>query len=119
MARAATYGQKAVELVSPERLARHFIADRAGDAWRLKPTVAGLCEFRRHNLLDPMPGPKFDCIFIRNVLIYFDRGSKPVALRHLVNALNGGGFLVAGSTDGAHDFLDGLERRSTFVYQKP
>jgi chemotaxis protein methyltransferase CheR len=66
-----------------------------------------------------MPGPAFDCIFIRNVLIYFDRGSKPVALRHLVDALHHGGFLVAGSTDGAHDFLDGLERRTTFAYQKP
>jgi chemotaxis protein methyltransferase CheR len=118
-ARAATYGAKALEHVSPERLARHFIADQGGETWRLKPAVTGLCEFRRHNLLDPMSGPKFDCIFIRNVLIYFDRGSKPVALRHLINALHGGGFLVAGSTDGAHDFLEGLQRHSTFVYQKP
>ena len=55
-ARAATYGPKAVELVSPERLARHFIADPGRETWRLKPAVAGLCEFRRHNLLDPMPG---------------------------------------------------------------
>ena len=118
-ARAATYGSKALEHVSAERLTRHFTADRTGESWRLKPSVAGLCEFRRHNLLDPMPGPKFDCIFIRNVLIYFDRGSKPVALRHLVDALHGGGFLVAGSTDGAHDFLAGLERRTIFAYQKP
>jgi len=117
-ARAATYGSKSLEHVSPERLARHFTAARNGESWRLKPSVAGLCEFRRHNLLDRMPGPKFDCIFIRNVLIYFDRGSKPVALRHLVDALQGGGFLVAGSTDGAHDFLDGLERRTNFAYQK-
>jgi len=118
-ARAATYGPRSLEHVTPERRARHFVADTAGEKWRLKPAVTGLCEFRRHNLLDPMTGPKFDCIFIRNVLIYFDRGSKPVALRHLVAALDGGGCLVTGSTDGAHDFLEGLERRSAFVYQKP
>jgi chemotaxis methyl-accepting protein methylase len=53
------------------------------------------------------------------VLIYFDRTSKPTALRHLINALGSGGSLVVGSTDGAHDFLDGLKRRSNFVYQKP
>jgi chemotaxis protein methyltransferase CheR len=116
---AATYGPKAIEHVSPERLARSFVADPAKDTWRLKPAVAGLCEFRRHNLLEPMAGPKFDCIFIRNVLIYFDRTSKPIALRHLVDALQSGGCLVAGSTDGAHDFLDGLERRSNSIYQKP
>ena len=119
-ARTATYGPKALEHVSPERLARHFVADTATkDTWRLKPAVAALCEFRRHNLLEPMAGQKFDCIFIRNVLIYFDRTSKPIALRHLIDSLQGGGCLVAGSTDGAHDFLDGLERRSNFVYQKP
>jgi len=118
-ARKATYGPKALEHVSPDRLARHFIAAPAGDTWQLKPAVAGLCEFRRHNLLEPMAGPKFDCIFIRNVLIYFDRTSKPIALRHLIDALQSGGCLVVGSTDGAHDFLDGLERRSNFVYQKP
>ena len=118
-ARMATYGPKAVEHVSPERLARHFVVGPAKDTWRLKPAVASLCEFQRHNLLEPMTRGPFDCIVIRNVLIYFDRTSKPIALRHLIHALRSGGYLVAGSTDGAHDFLDGLERRSNFVYQKP
>jgi chemotaxis protein methyltransferase CheR len=118
-ARTAIYGPKAIEHVSPERLAKNFIANPAGETWRLKPAVAGLCEFRRHNLLEPMEGAPFDCIVIRNVLIYFDRTSKPTALRHLINALGSGGTLVVGSTDGAHDFLDGLKRRSNFVYQKP
>jgi chemotaxis protein methyltransferase CheR len=118
-ARTATYGPKAIEHVSPDRLARHFTTGPAGDTWRLKPAVAGLCEFWRHNLLEPMAGGPFDCIVLRNVLIYFDRTSKPIALRHLINSLRSGGYLMAGSTDGAHDFLDGLERRSNFVYQKP
>ena len=118
-ARTAIYGPKAIEHVSSERLAQNFIAQPDGKTWRLKPAVAGLCEFRRHNLLESMEGAPFDCIVIRNVLIYFDRTSKPIALRHLINALRSGGSLVVGSTDGAHDFLDGLKRRSNFVYQKP
>ena len=118
-ARVATYGPRAVESVVPDRLARHFTVNQAGSSWTLRPEVAGLCEFRWHNLLEPMPGPKFDCIFIRNVLIYFDNASKPVALRNLVDALGGGGYLVVGATDGGHDFLAGLERSSTFAYRKP
>jgi chemotaxis protein methyltransferase CheR len=118
-ARTAIYGPKAVERVAPDRLAKYFVADPADDTWKVKPAVAGLCEFRRHNLLDPMPEPKFDCIFLRNVLIYFDTTSKPMALKHLVNALHSGGFLVVGTTDGAHDFLGSLERCSTFLYRKP
>jgi chemotaxis protein methyltransferase CheR len=108
-----------LEQVAPERLARHFSADRAGSSWTLKPEVAGLCEFRRHNLLEPMTGPKIDCIFIRNVLIYFNSASKPVALRNLVDALHRGGFLVVGATDGGHEFLSGMERCSTYLYRKP
>ena len=66
-----------------------------------------------------MREPAFDCIFLRNVLIYFNDASKPVALKNLVNALHSGGFLVVGTTDGAHDFLGSLERCSTFLYRKP
>jgi chemotaxis protein methyltransferase CheR len=78
-----------------------------------------LVDYRRHNLLEPMTGPKIDCIFIRNVLIYFNSASKPVALRNLVDALHRGGFLVVGATDGGHDYLAGMERCSTFLYRKP
>jgi chemotaxis protein methyltransferase CheR len=117
--RSATYRKRSLESVSAERLAKHFIATPGGDIWTVRPEVARLCQFHRHNLLDPMPGPKFDCIFIRNVLIYFDSGSKPVALKHLVDSLHGGGYLVVGTTDGAHDHLEGVERRSTFLYRKP
>ena len=118
-ARAAIYGPKAVERVAPDRLAKYFVSDPATETWKVKPAVAGLCEFHRHNLLDPMREPAFDCISLRNVLIYFNEASKPVALKNLVNALHSGGFLVVGTTDGAHDFLGGLERCSTFLYRKP
>ncbi len=118
-ARAAQYGQKAIERVEPDLLAKYFIADPAAVTWTVKPSVAALCEFHRHNLLDPVREPKYDCIFLRNVLIYFDAVSKPVALRNLVNALHSGGFLVVGTTDGAHEFLGSLERCSTFLYRKP
>ena len=99
--------------------ADHFVADAAGEKWRLKPAVTGLCEFRRHNLLEPMAGPKFDCIFIRNVLIYFDRPSKEVVVRNVVAALRPGGHLVVGPTEGIHDMLGSLVKLSHFLYQKP
>lgn len=118
-ARAGVYAARALEAVSPERLARYFTADETARTWTIRPAAAKVCEFRRHNLLDPMPGQRFDCIVIRNVLIYFDRESKRIALANLVAALEPGGHLLVGTTDGAHEHLAGLERRSTFVYRKP
>jgi chemotaxis protein methyltransferase CheR len=118
-ARTATYRPRSLEHVSADRLSKHFVAAPGGDTWTVRPTVTRLCQFHRHNLLEPMPGRKFDCIFIRNVLIYFDSGSKAIALGHLVDALQPGGYLVVGTTDGAHDHLEGVERCSTFLYKKP
>jgi len=65
-----------------------------------------------------MRGQAFDCIFIRNVLIYFDRGSKELAVKHLVASLAPGGYLVVGPADGIYDMLGELHRESTFLYRK-
>ena len=117
-ARTAKYRQRSLEQVSPERLQRHFSA--AGpDEWVVKPAVTALCSFQRHNLLERLPQQPFDCIFIRNVLIYFDRASKEIAVRHLIDALAPGGYLVVGPSDGIYDMLGGLQRRANFLYQKP
>jgi chemotaxis protein methyltransferase CheR len=117
-ARAGIYGPRALEQVSPERLKRYFVATEPAGSWAVSAAVRAPCRFARHNLLDPAPGGPFDCIFIRNVLIYFDRESKKRALANLVAALAPGGHLVVGTTDGGHEHLVGLERRSTFVYRR-
>ena len=65
-----------------------------------------------------MPGPPFDCIFIRNVLIYFDRESKRVVIDNLLSALAVGGYLVVGPSEGIYDMLDPLTRISPLLYQK-
>ena len=117
-ARRGSYRERSLEQVSAARLEEHFAAADGGE-WAVKPAVASLCEFRRHNLLDPLPDPGFDCIFIRNVFIYFDRGSKEAAVRNLVSAMAPGGYLVVGPADGIYDMLGDLCRESTFLYRKP
>lgn len=117
-ARAATYRLRSLEQISPQRLQEHF-AKSAADEWIVKPKTASVCSFQRHNLLEKIPQPPFDCVFIRNVLIYFDRGSKAIAVGHLIDSLAPGGFLVVGPSDGIYDMLGGLRRCANFLYQKP
>jgi len=120
-ARTATYAERSLEQVSPQRLKLHFAKGPGGppETWRVRPEVAALCEFRRHNLLEPLREPPFDCIFIRNVMIYFDRESKARAVAHLVESLAPDGYLVVGPADGIYELLGGLKKRSIFLYQKP
>jgi chemotaxis protein methyltransferase CheR len=68
--------------------------------------------------LYPLTEPSFECIFIRNVLIYFDRESKQVALSHLINSLQIGGYLVVGPSEGVYDLLGHLEKISPLIYRK-
>jgi len=98
---------------------RYFaqLPEEAG--WSIRPRLISMCEFQRHNLLTPMQGGKFDCIFIRNVFIYFDRESKQIAVRNLIRSLAPGGALVVGPADGIYDLLGELNKKTTFLYEKP
>lgn len=116
-AREGCYEGRSLENVSPERLEKHF--QPSDDGWSVRPSVRTPCEFRAHNLLQPLGETGFDAIFVRNVMIYFDRESKKVAVGHLLNALAPGGYLVVGPADGIFDLLGGMERVSSFLYRKP
>lgn len=117
-AREGRYGPRSFEGVDAGRVARHTAADADGIHRTVKAPVRQGCEFRRHNLLEPLDAAPFDCIFLRNVTIYFDRASKETCVRHVVDALAPGGFLVVGPADGIHDLLGGLEKRGSFLYRR-
>ena len=69
--------------------------------------------------MQPLRLPPFDCVFIRNVLIYFDRESKRVVIRNLIEALAPGGYLVVGPSEGVYDMLEPLVKKAPFLYRKP
>jgi chemotaxis protein methyltransferase CheR len=117
-AREASYKAGALEEVSETEKRRYFEASDDGKLWRVRQPVRDLVGFRRHNLMEPLRGAPFDCIFIRNVLIYFDRESKKVVIKHLLAALAKGGYLVVGPSEGIYDMLEPLVKRSAFLYQK-
>ncbi len=118
-ARQAVYRTRSLEEVSPVQLKRYFDAQPDGQTWQVRSAVKELVEFRWHNLMEPLPVPSFDCIFIRNVLIYFDRDSKKAVIKNLMSALAPGGYLVVGPSEGIYDMLDPLTKKTTFLYQKP
>lgn len=117
-AREAVFKKRAMQEMDAARLRRHFL-EEPNETFRLKPNIANMVRFKHHNLLKPLPELPFDCIWIRNVLIYFDRESKTKAVEHLVKSLAPGGYLVVGPSEGLYDMLGMLEKRTPFLYQKP
>lgn len=118
-ARRGVFKDRAVEAVSEQRRRRFFIHNETtGGLWQVRPALKQSVEFKTHNLMQPMRDASFDCIFIRNVLIYFDRKSKQVVIDHLIRALAMGGYLVVGPSEGVYDMLGGLQKVSPLIYRK-
>lgn len=118
MAREGVFKPRAVEAVRQRQLRRCFTPSGDG-CWQIRPELKQLVEFEYHNLMAPMGQIPFDCVFIRNVLIYFDRASKRTVVSNLIDAMVPGGFLLVGPSEGIYDMLEPLERLQPFLYRKP
>ena len=118
-ARAGVYGESVEDVVPEKLLSRYFLKQIETKTWQVKPALKEMVTIQRHNLMEPPPDSGFDCVFIRNVLIYFSRESKQKVIENLVRAMDKGAYLVVGPSEGIFDMLDMLTKRSTFLYQKP
>lgn len=95
---------------------RYF--ERAGVAWRVKPELKRMVEFKQMNLIREWPPMRFDIVFLRNVLIYFDQETKRQILDCVRRVLPNDGFLILGGSEmlsGVHDgFTTERSGRATF-----
>jgi chemotaxis protein methyltransferase CheR len=117
LARDAVYRKRTMQEMDDAKVRRYFSEDRSGE-FQLRPTIKQMVKFKHHNLMKPLGEAPFDCIWLRNVLIYFDRESKAKVIENLVRSLVCGGYLVVGPSEGVYDMLGMLQKRGTFLYQK-
>lgn len=88
-------------------LVKHF---RQEDGrWRVSPELRGMVRFERGNLLGDLRGfGRFDVIFCRNVLIYFDAPTKARVLNALAAQLLPDGVLYLGGAETVLGLTDRL-----------
>jgi len=94
--------------LSNERLDKFF--DKSENNWRVKPILRDRIDFRPINLMDSFNVlGKFDIIFCRNVLIYFNADLKRQILQKIHAALKPQGVLYLGSSEGLAGAADLFE----------
>ena len=98
-ARAGRYSQLEVNRGLPVTgLVKHFVRDGAG--WQIAPAVKRSVTFRQLNLVRPFPAlGRFDVVFLRNVLIYFDVATKQDILQRVRRLMAPDGYLFLGAAE--------------------
>ena len=70
------------------------------DGWRIDPEIRKMVTYKPFNLLDSFRAlGRFDVIFCRNVLIYFDQETKARVLNGMADIMSEDGFLYLGGAE--------------------
>ncbi|MCU1589398.1 MAG: methyltransferase, CheR-type [Frankiales bacterium] len=101
-ARSGRYGERAVQMASPDDLTRFFVATGDGH-YEVRPEIRELVQFRHQNLVtDPVPfavDERIDLVLCRNVTIYFSRETTRGLMARLHASLRDGGYLFLGHSE--------------------
>lgn len=98
-AKAGIYTQFEVQRGLPvTQLMKYF--RKEGDAWKIADSLKANIRFRHMNLLDDFRTlGRFDVIFCRNVLIYFDTPTKKRVLDRMSQQMDAPGYLLMGAAE--------------------
>jgi chemotaxis protein methyltransferase CheR len=122
-ARKGVFGKRALMRLSAELVEKYFSV--TGDAWQILDDLRESVRFNPVNIVEPSETRtfgKFDVIFCRNVLIYFDDASRRIAAENLYENLLPGGFICLGHTESMSRISSLFEVRrfaDAIVYQRP
>jgi len=117
------YSSRSVQYLPATLLTKYF--KPSGDGYQICEDLRSSIEFTCVNLMDSVEMRayrKFDVIFCRNLLIYFDDLSRRLAAETFFDALNPNGFVCLGYSE-SMSRISSLFRVRKFpeaiVYQKP
>jgi chemotaxis protein methyltransferase CheR len=76
--------------------------------------------FMLHNLTETPPKVgEFDVIFLRNVMIYFDQGTKQKVVSQLLPLLRPGGYFLVGHSESLNGVTEAVKPVAPAIYHKP
>jgi len=122
-ARAARYSAWSLRETSPQIREKYFRGTRS--EFVLDKAIAGAVVFEERNLAEPLEefwqGGRFDVVFCRNVLMYFQPEMAAGIVARIERSLAPGGFLFLGHAETLRGLSNAFHLRwqhETFFYQK-
>jgi chemotaxis protein methyltransferase CheR len=123
-ARRGVFGKRALMRLSPALVEKYFVPC-GPEEWKILDDLRESVQFSQANIVDARetrPFGRFDVIFCRNVLIYFDDASRRIAAENLYENLAPGGFICLGHTESMSrisSLFDVRRFADAIVYQRP
>ena len=119
-AREGIYTQFEVQRGLPIQMLMKYFKQTDDQKWQISEDLRKMVEYRHFNLLDPMlTMGKFDMIFCRNVLIYFDEQTKGRVLDEMAKHITPDGFLMLGGAETVMGITDSFvsipEKRGVYA----
>lgn len=119
--KAGVYSQQRVEKIPQGQLRKWFRKSRSGgeDVVKVSPELQKLLTFKQLNLMHdwPMRG-RFDLIFCRNVIIYFDKPTQRVLIERYADILEDNGYLILGHSESLFNVSDRFDLIGNTIYRK-
>jgi len=119
IARNGIYPIERAQKVPPRILQKYFQKghNKYRGHIRVVDEVKKRVSFAKHNLITDSPPQRFDIIFCRNVMIYFDRNTRQKVSNTLRNAMKSNGYLIVGMSESLRGIEHGLRCVAPGVYQ--
>ena len=120
-AESGIYHEEKAETVSRDFLQKYFLkgsGEHAGHVM-IRPELAAAITFRQLNLMDSQwpVNTRFDAIFCRNVLIYFDNDTQDQLMRQFGQYLKPDGYLFIGHSESLSRLSDLYQRVGKTIYR--
>ena len=97
--KAGIYSQFEVQRGLPIQLLVKYFA-QTGELWQINADIRGMVQYRQLNLLQDFSSlGKFDVVFCRNVLIYFDQQTKTQIFERIARVTEPDGMLMLGAAE--------------------
>lgn len=99
-AQAGIYEKEQIDTL-PESWKRRFLKSvDDGTRYEITKEIKDEVLFRQFNLMEPFPFKRrMHIVFLRNVMIYFDKETKQELIRKVYEAMEPGGYLFIGRTE--------------------
>ncbi len=115
----AVYDESSLKDLPPGWKSKYFRPAGQPGVYTVSPDIKSNVIFRTFNLMNPIQFRlKFDVIFCRNVMIYFDQPTKEALVNRFYQATSPGGYLLIGHSEGLNKDTNPYKYLQPATYRK-